>query len=123
MTVLVSNYPTDHREHKENFLKNFAPVSVWLLIYKAHYKRPLAHRVSHPQLSFRYQSLIDSEARMVGARQAAGRIRGWSRRIHMIVAVLFYGGLLTHIIVVLFFAGYAAGDSEIDWWYITAWGR
>lgn len=82
----------------------------------------LSHWLRHPQLSFRYQSLIDSEARMVGARQAAGRIRGWSRRIHMIVAVLFYGGLLTHIIVVLFFAGYAAGDSEIDWWYITAWG-
>jgi hypothetical protein len=60
---------------------------------------------------------------MVGARQAAGKIRGWSRRIHIAVAVLFYGGLLAHIIVVLFFAGYVVGDGEIDWWYITAWGR
>ena len=83
----------------------------------------LGHWLSHPWLSFRYQALIDREARMVGARQAAGRIRGWSRRIHMAVAVLFYGGLLAHIIVVLFFAGYVAGDGEIDWWYITAWGR
>jgi hypothetical protein len=24
---------------------------------------------------------------------------------------------------VLFFAGYAAGGDDIDWWYITAWGR
>jgi len=83
----------------------------------------LRHWLRRPWLSFRYQSLIDREARMVGARQAAGKIRGWSRRIHMAVAVLFYGGLLAHIIVVLFFAGYVAGDSEIDWWYITAWGR
>ena len=83
----------------------------------------LKHWLKHPLLSFRYQSLIDREARMVGARQAAGWIRGWSRRIHMSVAILFYGGLLAHIIVVLFFAGYVAGDGEIDWWYITAWGR
>jgi hypothetical protein len=83
----------------------------------------LGHWLGHPWLSFRYQSLIDREARMVGARQAAGKIRGWSRRIHMAAAVLFYAGLLTHIIVVLFFAGYAAGDGDIDWWYITAWGK
>jgi len=48
---------------------------------------------------------------------------GWSRRIHMLAAVLFYAGLLTHIVIVLFFAGYAAGDAEIDWWYVTDWGR
>jgi len=83
----------------------------------------LKHWLRHPRLSFCYQSLIDREARLVGTRQAAGKIRGWSRRIHMAVAVLFYGGLLAHIIVVLFFAGYVAGDGEIDWWYITAWGR
>jgi len=41
----------------------------------------------------------------------------------MAVAVPINGGLPAHIIVVLFFAGYVAGDSEIDWWYITAWGR
>ena len=81
------------------------------------------HWLRHPCLSFGYQSLIDREARMIGTRQTAGMIRGWSRRIHMGAAVLFYGGLLAHIIVVLFFAGYAAGDGEIDWWYITAWGR
>jgi len=83
----------------------------------------LKHWLRHPRMSFRYQSLIDREARMVGVRQAAGTIRGWSRRIHMVAAVLFYGGLLAHIIVVLFFAGYAAGEGEIGWWYITAWGR
>lgn len=82
-----------------------------------------AHWLKHPKMSLRYQSLIDREARMVGAREAAGAIRGWSRRIHMTAAILFYGGLLVHIVVVLFFAGYAAGDGEIYWWHITDWGR
>ena len=83
----------------------------------------LRHWLTRPWLSFRYQSLIDREAGIVGARQAAGALLGWSRRIHMLAAVLFYAGLLTHIVIVLFFAGYAAGDGEIDWWYVTDWGR
>lgn len=83
----------------------------------------LKHWLIHPVFSLRYQMLANKEAAMVGARQGAGLLLAWSRRIHMLIAVLFYAGLLSHIIVVLFFAGYAAGDGEIDWWYITDWGR
>lgn len=83
----------------------------------------LRHWLNHPVLSLRYQMLAGKETTMVGARESAGIVLGWSRRIHMSVAVLFYAGLLAHIIVVLFFAGYAAGDGDIDWWYITDWGR
>ncbi len=83
----------------------------------------LRHWLSHPRLSFRYQSLINTEAAIVGAREAAGPWLAWSRRIHMVAAALFYAGLLAHIVIVLFFAGYAAGQGEIDWWYITDWGR
>ena len=83
----------------------------------------LGHWLSHPGLSMKYQLLINAEARIVGARQAAGNMLAGSRRIHMLAATLFYLGLLTHIITVLFFAGYAAGNGEIDWWYITDWGR
>ena len=82
----------------------------------------LRHWLTHPGLSFRYQSLIDTEARIVGARQAAGRLLGWSRRIHLLAAALFYAGLLAHIIIVLFFAGYVAGGEQINWWYVTDWG-
>ena len=83
----------------------------------------IRHWLAHPWLSFRYQSLADREAGLIGARQAAGPLLAWSRRIHLLAAVLFYASLLTHIIIVLFFAGYAAGESEIGWWYITDWGR
>ena len=56
-------------------------------------------------------------------RAAVGIELRWSRRIHMLAALGFYLGLIAHVIVMLFFAGYAAGGDEIDWWYITAWGR
>ena len=83
----------------------------------------LRHWLFHPLLSLRYQLLANKEAALVGARQGAGLLLAWSRRVHMLAAVLFYTGLVAHIIVVLFFAGYAAGEGEIDWWYITDWGR
>jgi hypothetical protein len=82
----------------------------------------LRHWLTRPWLSFRYQSLINIEAGIVGARESAGPLLAWSRRIHLLAAALFYAGLLTHIVIVLFFAGYAAGGEEIDWWHITDWG-
>ena len=82
----------------------------------------LGHWVGHPLLSLRYQWLAEREARMVGARAGAGRLLAWSRRVHMLAALGFYLGLLAHVVVVLFFAGYAAGGGPIDWWHITAWG-
>lgn len=82
----------------------------------------LKHWLRQPLRSARYQLLAEREARMIGARASAGAGLGWSRRIHMLAALGFYLGLLAHIIVVLFFAGYAADGGVIDWWYITAWG-
>ena len=82
----------------------------------------LKHWLGQPLRSFRYQLLAEREARMIGARASAGVGLGWSRRIHMLAALGFYLGLVAHIVVVLFFAGYAAGGDTIDWWYITAWG-
>ena len=82
----------------------------------------LRHWLGQPLNSLRYQLLAEREARLVGARSAVPVGLRWSRRIHMAVALAFYIGLLAHVIVVLFFAGYAAGGDDIDWWYITAWG-
>jgi hypothetical protein len=82
----------------------------------------LKHWLRQPWNSLRYQFLAEREARMVGARAGAGVVLAWSRRIHMLAALAFYLGLIAHIIVVLFFAGYAARGGEIEWWYITAWG-
>lgn len=82
----------------------------------------LKHWLRQPLNSFRYQWLAEREARMVGVRAGAGVELGWSRRIHMLAALGFYLGLVAHIIVMLFFAGYAADGGPINWWHITAWG-
>ncbi len=82
----------------------------------------LKHWLQHPIHSCRYQLLAEQEARMVGARGSVSIELRWARRIHMLAALGFYLGLMAHVVVVLFFAGYAASGNEIDWWYITAWG-
>lgn len=83
----------------------------------------LAHWCRKPLLSWRYQQLITQESRLVGARQRAGwLLRAW-RRVHIAAAVIFGLGMLAHIIVMLFFAGYAADGGVIDWWYFTDWGK
>jgi hypothetical protein len=89
---------------------------------EAQFSPALKHWLRRPFKSLRYQLLAEREARMVGARAGAGRGLSWSRRIHMLIALGFYLGLLAHVIVVLFFAGYVADGEPIDWWYITAWG-
>lgn len=83
----------------------------------------LKHWLRHPLLCTQYQRLADKEAALVGARQAAGRVLAWSRRVHILAGVMFYFGLMAHLIVVLFFAGYAADGEVIHWWYITDWGK
>jgi len=82
----------------------------------------LKHWLRQPLNSLRYQLLAEREAGIVGARSSVSRELGWSRRIHMLAALGFYLGLLAHVIVVLFFAGYAADGGTIDWWHITDWG-
>ncbi len=82
----------------------------------------LAHWLKKPYSSLRYQWLAEREARLIGARAGAGRVLAWSRRLHLLIALGFYLGLLAHVVVVLFFAGYAAGGGPVDWWHITAWG-
>lgn len=104
-------------EHKTELLRDLDAEADEALFSPA-----LKHWLRAPLKSLRYQRLAEREAGLVGARAAAGLELGWSRRIHMLAALGFYLGLAGHVVVVLFFAGYAAGGEPIDWWYITAWG-
>lgn len=104
-------------DSKVSLLKTLDPAAD-----EAQFSPALKHWLGHPLDSCRYQWLAEREARMVGARGAAPAGLRWARRIHMLAALGFYLGLLAHVIVVLFFAGYAAGGEPIDWWYITPWG-
>jgi len=104
-------------EYKQQLLQKLDPRAD-----EALFSPNLRHWLQHPWLSLRYQRLISVEADVIGARAGAGLVLAWSRRLHMLAATLFYLGLVAHIIVVLFFAGYASGGDEIDWWYITDYG-
>ncbi|MDR9432854.1 MAG: hypothetical protein RI539_04805 [Spiribacter sp.] len=82
----------------------------------------LRHFIRHPLLTLRYALLAGREAHYVG-RHKAGLLVAFWRRTHVALALLFLIALVAHVIIVLFFAGYAAGDGPIDWWHITALGR
>lgn len=105
-------------EQKQRLLKNLDSDAEEALFSPA-----LRHWLTHPRLTLRYQRMVEEEAQMIGARASAGFSLAWSRRIHMIAAALFFIGLVAHVITVLFFAGYAAGGDQINWWYITDWGK
>ena len=83
----------------------------------------LAHWLHSPRLSFRYLRLVEEEYDLVGARQSAGLMLQWWRRMHLLAALLFMLGLLAHLVVVLFFAGYVAAEGEVYWWHFSSGGR
>jgi hypothetical protein len=82
----------------------------------------LRHALRHPLLSWRYARLAAQESHLVGARARAGRLLAGWRRVHMALAALFFVGVLAHVMVVTFFAGYAAAGRPITWWHLAAWG-
>ena len=81
----------------------------------------LLHWVRHPVLSFSYVRLASREAQLVQNRQSLPRFGSWWRPLHLLLAWLFLAGMIIHIIVVTFFAGYAADGGDIYWWHVTAW--
>lgn len=81
----------------------------------------LRHALRHPWLTWRYARLAAREAQLVGRREA-GLILAFWRRTHIALALLFLLGVMGHVVLVLFFAGYVAGDGPVDWWHVTAWG-
>lgn len=80
------------------------------------------HWLASPSLSWRYAGLVRRERALVQAKLPVGTVlRGW-RGLHIACACVFFVGLLAHMVVVLFFAGYAAGGEAPYWWHLFAWG-
>jgi hypothetical protein len=105
-------------EQKQNVLSSLDPGA-----NEAVFSPNLTHWLRHPLQTLRYVKLTNKEAAIVGSRARAGLIMRWWRPAHMLFSLLFLVGLFTHIVVVLFFAGYVADDEPIHWWHITDWGR
>lgn len=79
------------------------------------------HWLSRPGKALAYQRLCDSERRLTGATAMLSPTHRHWRLIHRLLAWGFLAGLVMHIFVVLFFAGYVADGREIYWWHITDW--
>lgn len=74
-----------------------------------------------PSAAWRYQRLVSRERAVIGAGDAFGLAQRVGRRLHQWLAWLFVVGLLVHVVLATFFAGYVAEGGEIYWWHITAW--
>lgn len=81
----------------------------------------LGHLLRSPRRARAYQRLARAEARLLGSRRAVGFAQAWWRPLHLALAWIFVLGVITHVIVVTFFAGYAAGGAPITWWHLAAW--
>lgn len=80
-----------------------------------------AHWVRHPRASFAYQRAVHRESNLMGARRSVAPLQAYWRLLHQLLAVSFVAGLLIHIVLVLFFAGYVADGRDIYWWHLFAW--
>ncbi len=77
----------------------------------------------HPISAARFFWLSLVERRIVrasnaGTRPTIGWLQRYWRPAHVILAVLAVLGLLGHVVVTLFFAGYAAGGQPVYWWHV-----
>jgi hypothetical protein len=88
---------------------------------EATFSLSLAHWFGSPGPAFDYHRLARAERALLGTDQSVGMAQAYWRRLHQLIAVAFIGGLLVHIILVTFFAGYVAEGRMIYWWHVTAW--
>lgn len=108
-------------EHKRRILSTLDPAA-----REATFVLRLRHWLARPRLAWRYWRLASDErsAHRRLPESAVSRApfaeRVW-RRGHLVLSVLFVIGLVAHILTVLFFAGYVAGDRTVYWWHFTAW--
>lgn len=81
----------------------------------------LGHFLKSPAVALSYLKLERAEERLMGARDSVAPAQAWWRALHMALAAAFVIGLLIHVVLVTFFAGYVAGGQPIHWWHLTAW--
>ena len=79
------------------------------------------HWLLAPSAAVSYWSLTKKELALTAAVQSLPAALRYWRAAHQLIAAACVLGLLLHVIVVTFFAAYAAEGGEIYWWHITAW--
>lgn len=101
---------------KEQLLRRLDPAA-----REGTFSLTLGHWVKRPIRAFSYARLVFKETRILGTRSAVSLSQAYWRMIHIALAALFVVGLIGHVIVVTFFAGYVSGGGEIYWWHLASW--
>jgi uncharacterized membrane protein len=81
----------------------------------------LGHLIRQPRAALAYLRLARAEAQLMGARQTVGLGQAWWRPLHLALAAVFVAGVVIHVVMVTFFAGYVADGGPVTWWHVTAW--
>lgn len=89
---------------------------------EATFSPTLVHWLRRPRATWRYTRLARAEFRLIGARGSVGAEQAWWRPLHLVLAALFFFGLVVHVVTVTFFAGYVADGGPITWWHLADWG-
>jgi len=103
-------------EEKERLLARLDPAA-----REGTFSPTLGHWIRRPRLARAYARLAREESALLGTRRAVPAPQAYWRRVHIALAAIFLAGVLGHVVVVTFFAGYAAGGGEIYWWHLAAW--
>ena len=104
-------------QEKQVLLKKIDPIAK-----EAIFSIGLRNWVNTPVLAYRYQKAVDKENHLIGTHKSVSRIQAYSRSLHRILSLFFLCGLIIHILIVTFFAGYVANGRTIYWWFLTEWG-
>ncbi len=79
----------------------------------------IVHWCRKPWLAWPYARLAREENRRIGARHDLAPVQAYWRWVHIMLALVFMIGLLSHVFTVTFLAEYAAEGREIIWPHIS----
>lgn len=79
------------------------------------------HWLRAPFLSWRFHRAVVAERALLGAHQIYVTTDRLWRLAHQLLAWSLVLGIVLHVVLCVFFAGYVADGRPIYWWHVTAW--
>ncbi|MCH9673547.1 MAG: hypothetical protein K0U93_19060 [Gammaproteobacteria bacterium] len=79
------------------------------------------HWVRSPRRAWQYQRLVREERSLLGTNTTVSTRQAYWRLAHQLLAWSFLVGLLVHVVLVTWFAGYVADGRSVYWWHLAAW--
>ena len=79
----------------------------------------IVHWCRKPWLAWPYARLAREENRCIGTRRALPLVQAYWRWVHIMLALVFMIGLVSHVFTVTFLAEYAAEGREIIWPHLS----